>query len=187
MSTQLLLCDTPVLCPIGTPRPKESDPEVMDIVLGRVFEQVVEWLGADYRPAEDEEIKSQLREAIKHGWDGYGIARDLENYSHWNCDSELVETLENVSWWRCDAQRTLEARWVTATGATPKLKVGDLVEVMDRGEHYQGIIAAVDHKQGKYTVRIPALGHVTEEVAREKCGTTGILLPWEVAEAPQRR
>jgi hypothetical protein len=182
---QPTLCDAPVLCPVGTPRPKESDPEVLDETVKAILPRVIQWLGTDYRPEEDAEIADQLRGAIEYCWGGYDIARRLDEHYHWTCDAELVEILEDVSSARRDAQRKFEARWVKATGITPKFSVGDAVRGKTRGEEYSGFVARVDLLQGTYLVRVPSLGHITAEEARNSRtgGTLGVVLPWEEVHA----
>lgn len=128
MADQLILLREP--CAPCPPRPVRDDPRVRQIAADRIFKEVVDWLGKDYRPQEQAEIREQLAESIDQENDGYSRARYLERNFHWECDTELTEILDSANPSR--AYDAIVEEWVCANDITLRLPINTPVRVRAR-------------------------------------------------------
>jgi hypothetical protein len=184
---QTLLIEPPVLCVKGTPRPKDSDPEVIEAAARRALPHVMRWLGKDADNNPEEEVLQDLIEVVSRETDCYRMAERLENRHHWECDSELVDILGYAD--AHSVRRDFEQGWVKASGIRPTRKIGQWVQVVCGWPRKPqvGQITAIDERWGYYTVTIPALGHIdprdrdaTDAALREKgSATSGYNFAWE--------
>lgn len=149
-------------------RPMVTDPDVIQAAIQKVLPEVVQWcrLGEDLSP--ESEIADDLRKVVDLSDDGYGLCRNLEKYHHWTCDSELVAILDNLC--VSSARGSMEIEWVKAYRVYPGHLPGAKVEW--RG-HPAEILGS--NSDGKYTVNVPALGHV-----KQGLGTHGEVVAWEI-------
>ena len=107
--------------------------------------------------------------------DGFGLAKKFER-DGWSADRQLVDVLDEFSCALSVAHRKAVQAWVVTTGVRPKLDLGVAVVVPSRTET-DGEIVAINETDGTYTVRIRALGHVSEGP-----GTHGHIFAWEKLE-----
>lgn len=151
----------------GSARPTELDPEVIEMALSKILPAVVEWDRTGGGNSTEEEIANDLREEIGIHRDGYEFCRELEKHKHWDCDRELVDILDSAD--MSGALREMEKRWVAAYQVFPGQLIGNQIT-------WEGNTAEITalHADGKYTVFVPALGHV-----KSGLGTHGIIIPWE--------
>jgi hypothetical protein len=123
-----------------------------------------------------------IAKVLKEGsptFDGYRLARSLEESYGWDADMDLAQSLDAASVIVGALVREATARWVAANSIRPKKAIGDMVSVETRNNEgrrgtYTGEIVAIDEAHAAYTVMIEALGHV-----REGTGTHGIIVPYE--------
>jgi hypothetical protein len=111
---------------------------------------------------------------IEHDWDGYNLAKTLEDAFHWSCNTELVSILDNADLYRSQHHSACVREWVERNKIAPKLCVGDLCKYLDGKTKRVGEIVKVDAKHALYLVRFDSLGHV-----KSGEGTHGLLLPSE--------
>lgn len=174
----------------GVPRPDINNPEVKRRAALKVLPEVLEWYGCDVRTedGEKEEILKQLTKVV--GLDGYEAASDLDREG-WYPDAGLVNILEGVN--IHSARDECVREWLEQNGVTPKLKVGDRVNLanaanrlgISRNERAK-ILASpepvvgevIGIRDGRYTLNVPALGHVRPD----GIGVTGIVLDFEEVE-----
>ena len=158
---------------IASPRPKYWSDENLDAVVEKLFPRVVEWLGNDYREAEADKIRAELRDAIDSTFgqlDGYQIAKNLEDRANWDgINSDLVETLEMADVFFYDAHRAAIKAWVERFDIKPTFAVGQSFKLPatwfghgDKFEKFGDVVATISEinaEQATYTLNCPALGH----------------------------
>jgi len=148
-------------------RPTASDPDVIEAAVQRILPAVVQWCRDGNDNSAESEIAADLKAEIPWADDGYEFCKRLERDHMWECDRELVGILDEAN--LSGALREMEKKWVAAYRVFPGKNVGDAV----RWESHPAEITEV-HPDGKYTVCIPALGHV-----RSGIGTHGRIVEWE--------
>lgn len=153
-------------------RPSERDKSIVLAAAGRLFPEVREWLGDDYRESEMADTIQQLSEAMSWDSDGYKIASRLERNHHWECDSNLVEILEGA-WVHLSAtHKSAVAEWVKENAIVPVFNVGDdVIAIVGHKGAHPGKIAKIDETHAIYYVCVTALG--------QQFGSSSYLLPYE--------
>jgi len=185
--TDVTIVDTPLphqTQPNPPPRPQATDPLVRRAAAEAVLPDVIAWLGGHYKRREREHVISQLIEAMNpmaYG-DGYAIARNLERFSMWDPDTQLVEVLDgdHVG----EALREAVAEWVEANQIKPKLEIGAEVTFqkskLDKGRSEPGTIVAIHADTAQYVVQ-------TEEYLADSPSqrgkTCGYVVAFEAVEA----
>lgn len=107
--------------------------------------------------------------------DGYHLAKRLEDECGWfRVDFNTAEMLDSAGGMLLSKVMEATKVWVERNAIKPKRKVGDLVEIVQRGIKYSGEIVRVDEEQANYTVMVPECGHV-----REGLGTHGFVIRYE--------
>jgi hypothetical protein len=144
-------------------KPTNNDEAVVRAVVEKLKKPVLAWLEEGGSVDDEEDSLENLFQALSGAfdWDGYQLARRLEDRFCWSPDARLVEILSDAEHHRYRAHKDAVAAWVAANGATPKFKVGDRVRY--RSFHHgpqEGEITHVDAAQLRYTVFVAALGHV---------------------------
>lgn len=152
---------------MNSARPTERDPEVIELAVQKILPEVVRWCRNGGDNFAEDDIAKDLRAEIGGHWDGYEFCKELERSHHWDCDRDLVDILDNAD--LGGALREMEKKWVVAYQVYPGKKIGDAV----KWEGHHAEITEV-HPDGKYTVCIPALGHV-----KSGMGTHGRIVAWE--------
>lgn len=158
---------------VSSTRPKEHETEIRIAAVKTLLPEIQRWLGDEY---EEDEVILDLLSACQAHRDGYEITKYLDNHRHWTCDGELVEILDGFGSALSEAHQHAVEAWLPESGLKPAFSEGQEVQFEGR----QAFIARVDLKQGRYTVRVPALGHVESGV-----GTHGNIVDWEVLDAAQ--
>lgn len=135
--------------PNPPPRPTIRDPRVRRNAVEDLLPDVIDWYGRNWRESEREEVIADLMTIISEP-DGYQAARALEQRSHWECNSELVEILDGG--WYHTAVDDAVREWVRYNLITPKFAVGDIVKT----RHGTGPIVAIYADLATYTVQTNA-------------------------------
>lgn len=148
-------------------RPLLTDPEVIELAVQKILPAVVRWCRSGGDSSQESEIADDLREEIGIHQDGYEFCRELERAKHWTCDRELVDILDGAD--LSSALREMEKRWVAAYRVYPGQLPGNYVTWKGHPAEILGSKA-----DGKYSVHVPALGHVKEGV-----GTHSEIVAWE--------
>lgn len=181
---------------LNVPRPSERDEAVLDTAIEMIMPSVWDWITAldHYESDEREGVRLDLKKAIGRSYisfDGYQIARNLEQSALWEPDSELVDVLDAFIRFVHQAHRDAVKLWVSENAIIPQHRVGDSVLVKVRGVEHEGLITRVDEETAQYSVNIPALGHVPHILTKDEngnavvekessaTGTLGIILPVE--------
>ncbi|MAM84038.1 MAG: hypothetical protein CL472_05105 [Acidobacteria bacterium] len=115
-----------------------------------------------------ESIVIDLLKSIYHWHDGYNLAKDLESYSYWDVDAEVVATLSDMYGLRLEEKERCEKEWVKQTNPQPTFSVGDEVSFQSA---IDGLVTGPIHS-------------IYEDLARyvvdvKRTGTGGILVPYE--------
>jgi len=180
-------------------RPTDRDPEVIEAAVKLLFPSVWDWITASSSDSgEYDERETVLEELIKvfkrrsiFDYDGYRLARLLEESCMWESDSDLVSVLDSYYSFLSQAHRDAVKEWVLKNSIIPKKNIGDFVNV-DFGERtHQGRIIGIDEATGQYTINVPALQHVeyvfngdkglvvATQVDKSQTGTLGVRKPVE--------
>lgn len=109
--------------------------------------------------------------------DAYDMAREFER-AGWDANRELVDVLESWDYHLRRAHVHAIGEWIKANGAQARYGIGHHVGVPHKRD-LTGIVARVNERDGTYTVRIEALGHVREG----EMGTQGSIYAWEDVES----
>ena len=156
-------------------RPTIHDPAVIKVAATKLLDDVLTWLndGGDTTDFnEDEEAKKDTLEQIEQAIvsaisdDGYAIAKELDG-DGWDPDTRLVEILDHTSGYLREEVRRMSAVWFEEQGLE-RIPNDTKVKSKQRGDTKGKIGTVTDfHKDGRYTVNFPELGHV-------KPGTPGV-------------
>ncbi|HET6346655.1 MAG TPA: hypothetical protein VFH51_17105, partial [Myxococcota bacterium] len=139
---------------------------------------------ANAYPSEEEkkEVEEQLEECLAEAWgdfDGYKLAKWLDDKYHWECDAPLVEVLEGASSCVHIAHREAVKAWVEANGITPKLAIGQTVSIIiGRQQKETGQIVAISTESAEYTVKTREFLQRNPDQANVK-GAVGVVVPFE--------
>ena len=157
------------------PRPKSSDPAIVEAVARRLAPSVLQW---DPAGDDEESIAASLIEMLKntHDHDGYKLARELEQYQYYDSDAMLVDILDSTGHLFHEELAKASKAWVEEH-LPPEPPVG--ARVYQKGlEEKNGIgIVIRNYPDGRSTVNFAQLSHVTEGT-----GTHGLVLEWEKLE-----
>ena len=169
------------------PRPSLHSPEIAGETAKSLLKQVLAWFssaGCENADSEEDkaEILEQLTEAISdsmfYGLDGYQIAKSLDDHSHWDVDSALVEICDNAFHHASGAVSKLTKAWKEKNNIVARFKVGDKVVVKRKHkDDVQGEIVTVYDDDAKYSVFCESLGHIRG--GEGKCGTLGTIAFFE--------
>lgn len=154
------------------PRPKNNDPTIVIAVARRLAPSVLEWNPAD---GDEESIGSDLIELLNnaHDYDGYKLARELEQYHYYDSDASLVDILESTGHLFHEELAKASKAWVEEhLPPSPPLAA----RVHEKGREEKNGIGTVirNYPDGRSTVNFPKLGHIIEGT-----GTHGLVLEWE--------
>ncbi len=128
-------------------RPSRWSEAVLVEAATRMAPEFANWC---QEPVSDDLVKC-LAKAMRHEYDGYKIARNLENYSGVDPDEELVDILSGCHSIVDDALKNAEQQWVKYREIAPKHKVGDRV----RCRHGEGTVREVYADIARYGVNVP--------------------------------
>ena len=129
--------------PTIPPRPRRSDPAVLDAATNRMWGYVRPWLGAAPGRAAiraADECKRDLRECIGSS-NGYEFARSLEDRG-WEPDAALVAILDHAQSDITVAHIGAAAAWVQRHGITTALPPGTRVRATVDGKAIEGTLSA---------------------------------------------
>lgn len=125
-------------------RPRQRDPDTLEAAAARMIEGVRE----KFDGLSDKEITQGLRHAFARSmsFDGYEIARRLEQDSLCDPDAELVEMLDSAYGYVSQAHNEAVKRWVSENNITLLRKVGDRVKC----RHGVGVINEINAETAIY-------------------------------------
>ena len=129
--------------PTIPPRPRRSDPAVLDAAANRMWGYVRPWLGtASGRAAtySESECRTALRECIGSS-NGYEFARSLEDRG-WEPDAALVAILDHAQEDIAVAHVGAVVAWVQRHGITTSLPPGTRVRARVDGKVIEGRLSA---------------------------------------------
>lgn len=160
-------------------RPTKKDGVVIDEASEIVCNDVMQWLENNNDHSKREEVIDQLKEVLKNDfgcYDGYDLAKSLDDYHAYCPDADLVDRLDKTCYIISEAHAKAVKKWIRDYDIRPKFKIGDKVKFVFEMRTYEGEIYKIDDG-GKYMIFCEKLGHVKKGV-----GTNGIVLEWEVVE-----
>jgi len=160
-------------------RPQPLDRGVLENLVGRIFPSVKVWLeeaGEAFTDDREQDLFDELVDLlektytannIRFGWDGYAIARELEERG-WEPDAELVEILHDAEALAYQSLREEVVRWVAMNGLVPSHKVGEPIRVLlyTDESYLEGQVAFVHPETMEYTILTPTGAYL--EVPHEK-------------------
>jgi hypothetical protein len=153
MTTETLLpLDLPEATPphvlaefVGRPRPRQSDPRVIEAAAKALAPAVVCWLGDDSDP---DDIAADIAKAARYHSDGYELAKELERDGY-DPDAELVDILGGLDTYR--PHQAMLKQWVQANAIAPQFAAGDRVVCSRNGA---GTVVEVQAETAQYVVRL---------------------------------
>jgi hypothetical protein len=137
---------------VGKPRPSANAEAIRAKALEKLAQQVIPWLGSDYRADEHDQLIKDLDEATLFGDCGYRAARSLED-DGWEPNLELVEILDGFSHHLYAAHRDAVRAWVKEYDIKPIKAIGDVVKAKHGREIVEGPIYDIKHEDAQYYVR----------------------------------
>jgi len=162
------------------PRPSCFDKKVTNVVVDRIFPEIMDWMREfKYSPSHSEidSIKEELFLVIQHNNDSYEIVKNLEDKG-WDADRRLLDVLDSVPHYRHEAHKKIVHQdWVLKHGVVPKFSVGDMVSFAFKGKQETGEITRVHPEEAQYTIYCTQHGHV-----RQGSGTHGHIIDFERCE-----
>lgn len=138
-------------------RPSIRDDEVIEKTVLELLPRIQQWAASNGEADTEqqlEETKSNLIDAIKdsHDYDGYSIAKYLDDTHCWSPDSELVEELDSIHFLLSRFEEEHTKEWVKFFKIKPELKVGDPV-VFGHKLQYFGHIHEICESTAKYRIQ----------------------------------
>jgi hypothetical protein len=159
---------------LDTPRPSRfSDGVTWEVA--RALASDLEFKA--YEDAEEEGYDGSEFQAMvetlrdKHDWDGYALAKYLEDMYHMDMDTDVVNTLDAAYMYQSKAHDAQVKQWVIDNKAVPKYAVDAVVRVARNapGDELVGVIKTVHATILRYTVYIQE--HAEEARAGGYLGT----------------
>lgn len=107
-----------------------------------------------YDGSEFQALVETLRDETN--WDGYALAKHLEDSYSMDMDADTVNTLDAAYMYQSKAHDVLIRQWVIDTNAEPKYAVGASVSIARKvpGDELSGLVKAVQATVLRYTVYI---------------------------------
>jgi hypothetical protein len=160
-------------------RPQPLDKGVLENLVGRLFPDVKNWLeeaGEVFSDDLEQDLFDELVDLLEKtytandarcGWDGYVLARELEERG-WTPDGELVAILHDAEALAYSSLREEVVRWVAMNGLVPSHKVGEPIRVHTHTNEpdLMGQVAIVHPETMEYTVLLPIGSYM--EIPHEK-------------------
>jgi len=152
---------------VAPPRPKRGDPQCIrataikltSTISGVPTAQQIEDVETDLEDADSEYADIYRALTNNHNWDGYELAKYLDEELGWEVDVSTVQDLDNAEHYRYTEHNARVEKWVIDYELTPKYAVGDIVTFKQESKSYEGTIRQIYVKQLRYVVEVPALGH----------------------------
>jgi len=109
---------------------------------------------AGYDGSEFQALVETLRDETN--WDGYALAKHLEDSYSMDMDADAVNTLDAAYMYQNKAHDALVRQWVIDTSAAPKYATGDNVRIACKapGDELLGVVKSVQATVLRYTVYI---------------------------------
>lgn len=109
---------------------------------------------AGYDGSEFQALVETLRDETD--WDGYSLAKYLEDTYSMEMDADSVNTLDAAYMYQSKAHDALVKQWVIDTAAMPKYIVGASVRVLSRSTDVEvvGVVKSVQAAVLRYTVYV---------------------------------
>ena len=139
---------------ITNPRPTKMDEDVLAKVSELLLPELVQWGG--WPQEQREEDLETLTELLKYSYDfdGYKLAKKLEDELYCDADSELVGILDRVEGLAYQITEKKVKEWVSANSILPAFKVGDRVKWPHSGrETMTGTVVAIHTDKATYTIQ----------------------------------
>jgi len=168
-------------------RPGRYSAEVLAVAAHEIGKKLLEWvdasIGSSARTTTLEECVEDALDMLeqKRGtiYDGYELARYLEEYHHYSPDSQLVDILEDAWGEITNAHDEAVWDWVSRENvAVPEAYLGKTVNFTFMGERNSGDIIEIKARVAKVVIS-PEMGH---EMKSDKPSAVGIVVDWEDVE-----
>ena len=175
--------ETPTL----VPRPKSDAPSILEEAAEIMAPKVMEWCQQEGEQLTDDDLpqfKKHLAEVFDRvgykGFDGYDLAKGLEDMHGYSPDSSLVEILDEAFHYVREAHQKAIKSWVKDNNIVVPFAVGDKVKVKQPfKKDVIGTITKIDAETAICFVNCPELGHRPPSTAGKLPGTHASLVPHE--------
>jgi hypothetical protein len=148
-------------------RPTINDEAVIHQAAALLAAKMEEWLTGSKEAMPNDRRIEDIKDSIRHNNDGFSIAVELQDIGY-DPDTELVNILDETLTIKSKLVQNACEDWVEVNELSePELGA----KVLVNGK--EGIVIK-NHKDGRSTVNIPALGHVMNG-----SGTYGKVINWE--------
>ena len=141
--------------------------------------KVLAWLNETGDSEGADEVLEQLQETLSRAYDfdGYKLAKELEDDHYWDADEELVDIMSGAHWVVYDITQRRVAEWVKENDIKPTFAVGDHVEFESARTKQAGTIVKVNGHEATYTIQEDGKQYKTPREGDEF--REGILVPFE--------
>lgn len=134
---------------MSIPRPKFS-PELARFAAEDIVAELIKGGHLDGAQRDD-----SVADLVKHGRsheDGYQLAKNLDDYAHWDCDFQMCEILDGFACAVSSHITKAEKDWVALTAPQPPFPIGTRIRV---GRSEPGEITGIyEYGAAKYLVKI---------------------------------
>lgn len=156
-------------------RPELYDQDVMANVVEMLLPEVMEWLTGIKGATSTGNEKSGLLDALSTviEWDGYALAKELEETCYWMPDAQLVAILDQAQGKRYEAHRQAVIRWVKESQGELRFAKGQRVSLFLRPskELTTGQVVSVNPDLLTLVVCVPPGGPAAKRyiIEQERC------------------
>ncbi len=163
-----------------TGRPKDSDGEIIKEASKRFAIDLMKWCmagGEQHCTIEEfEEDAFEVLDSCFSDYDGYKIAKCLEDDHYYSADESLVDLCSNVWNYIHEAHSKALKRWIKDNNVVCPFKIGDTVSYNRLGVRKTGMIKVINADRADCVVCNEADGHGIE---RGGIKVTGALVNFE--------
>lgn len=137
------------------PRPLQDSEEVRKRAVNRILPKILAWNQGHF---DEEKIQEDFLHILRYTYDfdGYALAKRLDESRGWTPDSHLVEVLDNFAFDVLEAYEEIVREWVRAHDLQLSLKVGDPVSCKVNNLPCEGVVTGLNPDMAVYLVQVAA-------------------------------
>lgn len=159
-----------------TPRPVPRSEEILTKAVASIKDQIINWFESNTDAVAEEaekDIENELLDVVRHNidFDGYQLARELDEKYMWSADADLVDVLNNFGFHVDKCWRAAVEKWLEENKIKPALSVGSSVQLNQKGEVVSGKIVNIFPETGSYVIQIDGQTYGRPQ--------SGLVIPYE--------
>ena len=137
---------------LGKNRPKRSDGYVLDNVAIEFGKTLYKWAGDGDEKGCIDDAKKLLKNSYVINYDGFELAKELEDRFFYTGDSELVEVCDDLIWIVRKEHTKHIIEWVRINDIVPVFTIGTVVSFNLSKTQRMGKISKIDLLEATYTI-----------------------------------